>query len=407
MLTSSGLVGGEKIRLEKISKIGKKTFKEILYCYHWNKCPKFSGEVNKVYLKNNKISLQASFELRPNQKLIVDYIYETFRNQYPRCGANCILDTGQGKTFVAFGLIKKLKRKTLYVVHSTKAMIDTYDLLSKYFTCSIGKQKEDTDIVVAVINTVLTMDLKCFTFIIFDEVHKYMTQSRIEKIFFRGGTSLFSLGLTASPEKIEWKWRSAELLIGPKIVCSEIDGYNPEEVVFDGIVNAIPHHNNTEIVRNDKKWRTVIGTINNYIEDDERTELILYHIRRLIDMGKNIYVFAEINDYLINLLFEIQEYDPVLLISGVTPDVLEAAKSARIILTNYAYGSEQMSYPHMDALILATPIKNNITQVTGRILRMNGNASSIRYIVDIVDDHFKDQFRARKKVYLKRGFTIE
>ena len=65
----------------------------------------------------------------------------------------------------------------------------------------------------------------------------------------------------------------------------------------------------------------------------------------------------------------------------MTDKVLKHAKdNSRIILITYGYGSEALSIPKMDAIILASPRKAKIRQTLGRILRMGGNYESERMV---------------------------
>jgi superfamily II DNA or RNA helicase len=82
-------------------------------------------------------------------------------------------------------------------------------------------------------------------------------------------------------------------------------------------------------------------------------------------------------------------------------DIQQAKNTGRIIMTTYSYSGTGVSINKMDALILATPRKSNMTQILGRIFRLKGNVDITRNIIDIVDTKIclKSQFYTRKKTY--------
>ena len=96
---------------------------------------------------------------------------------------------------------------------------------------------------------------------------------------------------------------------------------------------------------------------------------------------------------------------------GVAKTAVGDAKKqkAHIVLTTYGFSRRGISLPDMTAIVLATPRRNGLTQILGRITRRGGDESILRVIVDIVDVRtgLKGQASDRKKVYREKGFPIE
>ena len=96
---------------------------------------------------------------------------------------------------------------------------------------------------------------------------------------------------------------------------------------------------------------------------------------------------------------------------GVARTAVGDAKKhkAHIVLTTYGFSRRGISLPDMTAIVLATPRRNGLTQILGRITRRGGDESILRMIVDIVDVRtgLKGQASDRKAVYKQKGFPIE
>ena len=95
---------------------------------------------------------------------------------------------------------------------------------------------------------------------------------------------------------------------------------------------------------------------------------------------------------------------------GSSSQTIEDAKTyGRLILTTYQYSSTGVSIVKMNSLVLATPRRNGLEQIIGRIYRLSGDQNIERVIVDIVDNRtcLKSQFYDRKKIYDKKTPVYE
>jgi len=62
----------------------------------------------------------------------------------------------------------------------------------------------------------------------------------------------------------------------------------------------------------------------------------------------------------------------------------------------------------MTCIIEATPRRNGLRQILGRILRRGSDESIVRQVVDIVDTRtgLRSQAADRRKIYLEKGYPI-
>ena len=93
---------------------------------------------------------------------------------------------------------------------------------------------------------------------------------------------------------------------------------------------------------------------------------------------------------------------------GASAKECASAKHARIVLTTYGYSRRGVSLTNMTTLILASPRRNGLHQIVGRITRSGSDQSIIRQVIDIKDmcSPLKNQNSERRKVYKDRKYPI-
>ena len=156
------------------------------YCF----LPRFSvfwfGMPISVKLHRGKdIDVQIAGKLQDVQENIIGEIMskEFSTPDAGNAGVLLKLGTGFGKTYIAMGLIAQVKKKTLIVCHRISLAMQWRKCIGEFLSgVSAG------DIVVEVVNTLERANTEFFQqfgFIIFDEVHKYCTIGRYEKVMSR------------------------------------------------------------------------------------------------------------------------------------------------------------------------------------------------------------------------------
>jgi hypothetical protein len=94
-------------------------------------------------------------------------------------------------------------------------------------------------------------------------------------------------------------------------------------------------------------------------------------------------------------------------VGGMKRINLEISSEKQIILGTYDMAQEGLDIPDLDTLILASPLKGDIVQTCGRILR--GGAAYQPLIVDIIDQikPFSEQARSRYGYYKSNKYNCE
>jgi hypothetical protein len=407
--------------------------------------------INKIESKNYIPEIQWNGIFKGNQKIVFDYIIENnfscLNKDIGNAGIILNLEAGQGKTFVAMGLISHLKCRTLIVVHNTTILFQWVELLEKYFPNQnigvyYGKKKKYGDIIVGVINSLVMKEInfkdkpfdkpcdfyKNIDFCIFDESHEYCSQTR-NKIF-RICQSPYMLGLSATPNDREdnldkiIKWN-----IGKVLCAKELSGYTEENIKFTGSVHMIKYYGPIEYTKpiiNEKLEMTSVPLmIKQLAEDPYRLKIIIDCIFDNLINNLNIFVFADNRSYLELIHSELEknknnnhnlclitndnEFNAMTIMGGcLSEDMNKAEKNANIILTTYQFMGTGKSIPKMNCIILTTPRKRKSRQFINRIFRLDSDYSINRIICDIVDmkTTLKNQWYIRKKYYEEKEYPI-
>ncbi len=398
-----------------------------------------------------------------NQQIVVNHIVDSFTNNASITGVTLKLMAGTGKSFVAKDIIGKMKLKTLIVVPNTYLLDQWVNLLRQYFPTTkigtlYGKEKNDGDIIVGIINTVSELQsfvvtekkpipnigktlkymkvshtiqvndiLKAVGLTIFDESHMYVSKE-FRKVFQRIW-SRYTIGLSATPDIREDKLDIIhQLWLGPILDAETLEGFNISQDSFYSDAKMIEYHAYNEHckfnVRDDGMidYSSIVESI---ITDPYRNQLIIDQIIELMQKDHYTFVFSDRRNHLECLydllqercielnegvMIELPESEKkVILYGGASEDTIDQAKRiSTVIFTTYAYSSTGVSITKMNALVLTTPRRSNMKQIINRVFRLGSDQRIRRTIVDIVDAKLpiKRQVQERIKAYKERGCDI-
>lgn len=391
----------------------------------------------------------------PNQLVVADYVEDAFA-QRDVDGYTLRILAGLGKTFVAMDLIGRLQLKTLVVVPNTYLLDQWVGLLTQYFPEArigtlYGKQKKDGDIIVSIINT--AADLSSFIattkqpgqrkkiqetvsvddlfagigLTVFDESQMYVSKE-FRKVFQRI-RSRYTIGLSATPDIREDKLDAIhQSWIGPILDAESLEGYNVTTDAFISDARLIEYHAQDEHCRfnvRDDGMIDYASIVEALTTDPNRNALIVDQIIELMMSGLYTFVFSDRRSHLEHLYellearcndlglassIELPEAEKkVILYGGAKEETIEKAKTmSTVVLTTYAYSAVGVSITKMNALVLSTPRRSNMTQIINRVFRLGSDQTIKRIIIDICDAKMpiKQQVRERIKAYNQRGSKI-
>lgn len=400
-----------------------------------------------IFLKHKLIdNIQIEFEIIPRtinkqtesvelygyQKDIISYVCNSINDTITQLNHGiCYLqmDTGLGKSRVGCAIINHFCYAALIVVPTIAIgiqWIEEYKILYPDGTIIFYHNNKNIDVsiysvVVVVINTFCKKSinfLEGFGILIFDEAHEYYTSCNSKALWL--AQTKIVLGLSATPlERPDELDKYITLHLGQPIYADKV--VDISEVNFVGSVKSIWYYGDrkyVDTVTTEKGVISTILTINNIIQDPLRINLIIREAKRLYEKGHGIFIFAEHRNFLDVLKNHLMGYNVTIeddleisvLKGGISKQELLDAKNkgAHIILTTYGYSRRGISITEMTSLIMASPRRNGIKQIIGRIFRRGSDESIVREIIDIIDTRsiLKNQYYDRKKIYFEKKYNI-
>ena len=101
----------------------------------------------------------------------------------------------------------------------------------------------------------------------------------------------------------------------------------------------------------------------------------------------------------------------VILRGGARAEERALAKRVRVVLTTYGYSRRGVSFPQLTAAVLASPRRNGLWQILGRIGRLTPDLSLrsiVRVVVDVRDmaSTLRGQSTTRREAYRRKGWPV-
>ena len=318
------------------------------------------------------------------------------------------------------------------------------------------------DFVVGVVNTVRRKPAGFFAgyaTVILDEAHELCSPENLKVLWLAQGAPRV-LGLSATPEdNPSGLDRVVYHFLGRPVRAEEdIPGVDVAAVRFKGRARGVEYSGGLEYceaVVGPAGTVSAVETIGRLVRDPARLRLVASEVARLhnlhlteADPGRlsalglgprpaaaataehpeggvrrhGVFVFAEHREYLPALREALLEYLPpaevaleedeqgpaVVLRGGASRAQVGRAHRARVVLTTYGYSRRGVSLVDMTAIVLATPRRNGMQQILGRITRRGSDESIVRQVVDIRDTRsaLKSQSAARLAVYREKGYPV-
>lgn len=387
--------------------------------------------------------VESAVMLYPNQRLVIDHLVNSIytpENVLKGAAAATIdLGAGQGKTFIAGGLIKALEDdappRTLYIVPRAPLAEQAMEDLRGIFPGGNIKQLKASqstiaDIVIAVINSAVKMPISWFEnfdLIVLDEVHMYCTDG-FGEIFWKT-QSRYTLGMSATTaHRADGFDPLYYNCVGHPIKCAELDGFDAQEEVFDSTVRVVKYRGGKEytktLIHPSTGMPFTPWMIPNIASDPARQKLAVEIALELYnwrdgEKRHNIYVFAEqkeiLDDFKAAFMARVDasmliEDEITSFYGGITRDEWShAVNNGTMLCSTYQYSGTGVSIPKMTAILFLTPRKSGVVQIAARILRRGGDSDMKRVIYDIVDEHtiLKHQFTRRLEAYDVYKMQIE
>jgi superfamily II DNA or RNA helicase len=348
----------------------------------------FCSDVQKD-IRSEPASITCDFRgtLRDYQVEAVDKFFQT------PTGGVLSLGCGLGKTCTALAIAARLGLRTMVVVHKEFLADQWRDRIRQFLPgASIGLVQgpiidTEKDIIIGMIQTLCQRDFEPATFdkigfLVVDEAH-HIGAPAFSQCMFRLCTR-YTLGLTATPERLDGLTRLLYWFLGPEFYRLEI---SQKATVY-------PHTFKID------STEQLVGMITEFIDNDERNQLILKIVAGC--QGRKVLVLSDRRAHC-EWLHKNIKYSS-LYMGGMSREELERSEKSDVIIGTFSQAHEGLDIPDLDTLILATP-KSSVKQAVGRILR--GKSRNPPVIHDIRDTCMFGMWQKRRTVYLELGFCIK
>ena len=341
---------------------------------------------------------------------------------------------GSGKTQMGIAIIKRLRRRALWLCHTADLLNQSRDRALRYMdegltgTITEGKVNVGVGVTFATVQTMANLDLTQYRdywdVVIVDECHRVSasasTFTRYEKVL-NHLSARHKIGLSATTERSDGLIRATFSLIGG--IAWEV----PDSAVADRTMKAVIRKVGTEFDLDDD-CLNVDGTINytkmlgSMAENRERNKLIARKIME--EKGHSCLILSDrlnqLEEIRALLPYEMQEESAF--INGKMQSKKAKAEREQAIedmrtgkkkylFASYSLSKEGLDVPRLDRLFLASPVKFSavVTQSVGRVQRTcAGKGTPVVY--DFVDEWIGFCNMAWKKrctSYRKIGAEIE
>lgn len=327
-------------------------------------------------------------------------------------GGMLCIGCGMGKTVCGIYVSMRLRRRTLVLVHKGFLMSQWAERIRQFTNASIGFIRQDCaetdrDVVIGMIQSISKRDydLSTFGLLIIDEAHHVAAPLFKEAVFKVRAKRV--LALSATPNRKDGLSRLLHHSMGPVLFSAE----RPAETVR--IVSLyVPIGKRREMVGRD--GRPIYSKMLNALcGDEERTLLVSERMKGLLGDGRRIIVLSDRISQLEQLLACLTGRQGVLAadcgyyIGRSTEAERAEAETKKIMLSSYSMAREGLDCPHLDTLVLLSPI-GDVTQAVGRILRHHPDKQT-PLVLDVMDEYsvFQHMSRKRKNYYSKQGYVIE
>lgn len=364
---------------------------------------------------------------------LYDYQQEAAQNMVSSKYGILKSKAGSGKTQIAIGMIKLIRRKALWLCHTRDLLIQSKERAERYMDKSLigtiteGKVNIGSGVTFATIQTMSNLDLGLYKdywdTIIIDECHRVgssaTTFTRYERVL-NNLAARHKYGLTATPERSDGLIKATFAFLGN--VVWEV----PEEKIADKIMRAtirkVPTSTSiTEECLNTDGTIDYTKLIHHLTTDTNRCQLIANKI--VEEKDHSCLILSERLEHLetIRSMLPKDMKEKSAFINGKMTSkkakeereqAIEDMRSGKkkYLFASYSLAKEGLDIPNLDRLFMASPVKFSsvVIQSVGRIERTSeGKESAIAY--DFVDENIgfcERAFRERKRHYRKNGCKV-
>lgn len=320
---------------------------------------------------------------------LYDYQEEAVERGLKAKNGVLVAPCGSGKTQIGLAMCARLGLNTLWLTHTQELLKQSMDRAKRYLddvpmgTITNGKINAVTGITFATVQTMSKIDLSEFKdfwdVVIVDECHRCVGTPTQLTMFYRVVNSLsarYKYGLTATPKRADGMEKAMYALLGPKfyeITKEQVKGntcplciLEPKQTGWEPDLDACLNPDGT---------LNYTALITDCVENEDRNRIIANEINFAVAENGTTLVLSERVHHL-ELLAEMCQYKYGILSTAkkrYRQDLLQRLSNGEIsvLFATYAIAKEGLDIPCLRNLVMASPVKDEITvtQSAGRVMR--------------------------------------
>lgn len=309
--------------------------------------------------------------------------------------------TGFGKTISSINIACTIKLKTVVLVKGIVLVKQWKEAVEKYCPDAViqtltAKSRLNPDIDIAIVNAQNVPKFPYgyfsdFGLCIVDELHLIVAEEISKSLIYV--CPRYLIGLSATPFRYDDFNPLIKLHFGINQIIRKLNRPHTVYKIETGFRPTIETTKNNRL-----NWNTVLTSLS---ENPDRNRLIVDVIlehpdRCFLVLCKRVTQAEILNDILQ------EEGENVSLMVGSEK---EFDKESRILIGTTSKLGTGFDHPKLNALMLATDIKDYYIQILGRVMRTEEEP----IIFDLIDNHkiLKDHFNVRRKIYSEHGGVIK
>lgn len=319
---------------------------------------------------------------------LYDYQQEALEEALKARNGVLVAPCGSGKTQIGLAVCAELGLNTLWLTHTGELLKQSMDRAKQYMehvpmgTITGGKVNAVSGITFATVQTMSKIDLGLYKdfwdMIIVDECHKCVGTPTQMTMFWKvlsGLSARYKIGLTATPKRNDGMEKAMYALLGDTFYEISREQVKSRTVPIN-VIEPIPTHwaPNLDKALNADGTLNYVSLITDCIENRERNQIVADAINTAADDGPTLVLSQRVAH--LEILAEMCNHSKGNLSSarkGERKDLLKAVQDGdiRVLFATYAIAKEGLDIPCLRHLIIASPIKDDIsvTQSAGRVMR--------------------------------------
>jgi superfamily II DNA or RNA helicase len=323
---------------------------------------------------------------------------EAVQSAIKRSQGVIVSPAGSGKTTIGCAIIAQTKQPTLWVTHKielvdqTKAEIIACTDIKEEEIGVLGncQKQEGSKVTICTIQTISLMDLdeikNNYGCVIVDEVHHCPAKTWFDTINCL--PAFYRFGLTATINREDGLTDLIHMVVGKTIYEVSREDLIHAKKILPAQVFTIDNYTEYECDSSNRNFCTQLTT--DITEDGKRNQLIANTVKLLTNKNDQILILTERVDHVKYLSEMIKAYlnnDEYKVIPFTAKNKLKDKLEGKfIICATYGKAEEGLNIPLLNALVFATPTKNErkLIQSIGRTER-NMPGKKRPSVIDIVD----------------------